>query len=142
MERIAPIPAGWQGATLAGKAVLIIEDEALIAFNVETCLLDAGAADVTICNSIAAAQSVLDEGIPFDAAIVDLYLRDGNTSHLFQVLAKRVIPVVITTGDADCEGQHDLSTAIEILQKPYTNSKLLSALTKCVAAAPSIPAIK
>jgi hypothetical protein len=29
---------------LAGKSVLIIEDEALIAMNVESCLQDAGAA--------------------------------------------------------------------------------------------------
>ena len=53
-----------------------------IAFSVESCLLDAGAAIVKIANSIAAAQSTLDDGIPFDAAIVDLHLVDGNASPL------------------------------------------------------------
>jgi len=45
--------------------------------SVESCLQDAGAA-VVIANSIALAQSALDEGIPFDAAVVDLHLADGN----------------------------------------------------------------
>jgi hypothetical protein len=48
---------------LAGRAVLIIEDEALVAMSVESCLLDAGAAVVKIADSIALAQSALDEGI-------------------------------------------------------------------------------
>jgi hypothetical protein len=44
----------------------------------------AGAA-VVIANSIALAKSALDEGIPFDAAVVDLRLADGNASPLIQV---------------------------------------------------------
>jgi hypothetical protein len=38
----------------------------------------AGATVVKIANSIAAAQNTLDDGIPFDAAIVDFYLTDDN----------------------------------------------------------------
>jgi DNA-binding NarL/FixJ family response regulator len=54
---------------LAGKWVLIIEDEALIAMGFESCLQDAGAAVVKIANSLALAQSALDERIPFDVSI-------------------------------------------------------------------------
>jgi CheY-like chemotaxis protein len=54
-------PGEW---LLAGKSVLIIEDEALIALGFESCLQDAGAA-VVIANSIALARSALDEGIAF-----------------------------------------------------------------------------
>jgi PleD family two-component response regulator len=55
-DQVAPMPAQRRGQTsrptgtslgqlpLAGKSVLIIEDEALIAMNVESCLQDAGAA--------------------------------------------------------------------------------------------------
>jgi response regulator of citrate/malate metabolism len=77
-EQAAPTLPGRKGLPLAGKSVLIIEDEALIALNVESCLLDAGVAIVKIANSIAAAQSTVDDGMPFDAAIVDLHLADGN----------------------------------------------------------------
>lgn len=102
---------------LAGKSVLIIEDEPLIAMSVEFCLQDAGAA-VVIANSIALAQSALDEGIPFDVAVVDLHLADGSASHLIQVLSVLRIPVVITTGDKVDRGQPALSKAVAILQKP------------------------
>jgi DNA-binding NtrC family response regulator len=122
--------ADEHGFPLAGKSVLIIEDEALIAFSVETCLLDAGAAIVKIANSIAAAQSTLDDGIPFDAAIVDLLMVDGNASPLIQILSEREIPVVISTGD-EIDLEHPaLSNAVAILQKPHTYSDLIEAIVE------------
>jgi hypothetical protein len=72
---------------LKGKSALIIEYDALVAVSVEFCLLDAGAAVVKIANSIASAKSILDEGISFDVAVVDLLLADGNASTLVQVLS-------------------------------------------------------
>jgi DNA-binding NtrC family response regulator len=113
---------------LAGKSVLIIEDEALIAMSVESCLLDAGAVLVKIADSIALAQSALDEGIPFDAAVVDLHLADGNASPLIQVLSERGIPVVVTTGDEVDRGQTALSKAVAILQKPHADSDLINTI--------------
>jgi DNA-binding NtrC family response regulator len=123
-------PAGDHGFPLSKKSVLIIEDEALIDLRVESCLLDAGAAIVKIANSIAAAQSILDDGIPFDAAIVDLHLADGNASPLIQILSEREIPVVISTGD-EIDLEHPaLSSAVAILQKPHTDTDLIEAIVE------------
>jgi CheY-like chemotaxis protein len=107
----------------------------LIAMSVEFCLQDAGAAVVKIANSIALAQSALDEGIPFDAAVVDLHLADGNVSPLIQVLSERGIPVVITTGDEVDRGQPAPSKAVAILQKPHADSDLINAIQKATVAA-------
>jgi hypothetical protein len=74
------------------------------------------------------AQSALDEGIPFDAAVVDLHLADGNASPLIQVLSERGIPVVITTGDEVDRGQPALSKAVAILQKPHADSDLINTI--------------
>ena len=71
-DQAALMPTEQQGAPLGGRSILIIEDEALIALSVESRLLDAGRPLSKMANSIAAALSALDEGIPFDAAIVDL----------------------------------------------------------------------
>jgi DNA-binding NtrC family response regulator len=117
---------------LAGKSVLIIEDEALIAMSVEFWLQDAGAAVVKITNSIASAQRALDEGIPFDAAVVDLHVVDGNASALVQALSERGIPVVITTGDEVDRGQTGPSKAVAILQKPHGYSDLVNVITRLV----------
>jgi DNA-binding NtrC family response regulator len=117
-------------------SALIIEDNALIAMNVEVFLLDAGAAVVKTANSIASAKSALDEGIPFDAAVVDLHLADGNATSLIQALSERGIAVVITTGDAARQDQPAHNKAITVLQKPYTDRDLINALMRCAAAAP------
>ena len=110
--------------------MLIVEDEALIAMSVESCLLDAGAMTVIIANSIAAAQSVLDEGIPFDAAIVDLVLSNEDACPLIQILSERGIPAVVSTG-ADIDlGHPALSNAVAFLQKPYNDSELIEALVE------------
>jgi PleD family two-component response regulator len=53
-DKAALIPSEQQGLPLSGKSVLIVEDEALIALSVESCLLDAGAAVVKIANSLSA----------------------------------------------------------------------------------------
>jgi ActR/RegA family two-component response regulator len=99
------------------------------ASGLEFCVQDAGAA-VVIANSIALAKRALDEGIPFDAAVVDLRLAAGNASPLIQVLSVRRILVVITTGDEVDRGQPALSKAVAILQKPHTESDLINAITR------------
>ena len=127
-----------RGLPLAEKAVLVIEDEALIAMSVESCLLDAGATIVKIANSIAAALSALDEGIPFDAAIVDLLLTNESACPLIQILSERRIPIVIMTG-ADIDlGHPALGKAVAFLQKPYNDSELIEALVEWAVPAPII----
>ncbi|MGH6841147.1 MAG: hypothetical protein ACREDV_03515, partial [Methylocella sp.] len=112
---------------LAGKSVLIIEDEVLIALGVETCLRDAGADVVKIATSKASAQTALDEGILFDGAIVDLKLADGDAGPLVRFLSERGIFVVITTGyDIDMK-EPAFGRVIAILEKPYTGSDLITA---------------
>jgi len=59
---------------LKGKSALIVEDNALVAIGAEFSLRDAGAAVVRIANSVTSAKSALDDGFPFDVALVDLYL--------------------------------------------------------------------
>ncbi len=125
---------------LKGKSALIVEDNALIAISAEFSLRDAGAAVVRIANSVAAAKSALDEGFSFDVALVDLRLQDGDASPLIQILSERGVAVVITTGDLVCQGQPALRTAIDVLQKPYTDRDLINALTKYAATALLTPA--
>jgi DNA-binding NtrC family response regulator len=141
-DQAATVPAQWPGRSsrpgtslgqlpLAGKSVLIIEDEVLIAMGFESCLQDAGAV-VKIANSIASAHRALEEGFPFDAAVLDLVVADGNASPLIQVLSEREIPVVITTGEEIDRRQAAISKAVAILQKPHADSDLVNAITRLV----------
>jgi DNA-binding response OmpR family regulator len=111
---------------LAGKSILIIEDELLIAMTVEYLLNEAGAAAVTITSSIAQAQTALMEG-SYDAAVVDFRLPDGNASVLIDTLSGREIPVLVTTGDSFV--QPDLSKRVAVLRKPYSYRDLIKVMT-------------
>ncbi|QBR71290.1 hypothetical protein CU048_08345 [Beijerinckiaceae bacterium] len=129
------LPSSPQQLPLSGKSVLVIEDEMLIAMCVEACLGDAGVAMVRIANSLVLARRILDEGIRFDAAIVDLYMPDGNASPLVQLLSARGVPVVITTGDPAGHAEPALTTAAAILQKPRSNGDLIKAVIGCMVGA-------
>ena len=59
-----PIGTSLGELPLAGKSVLIIEDEALIAMGFESCLQDAGAAVVKIANSLALVSIGVRSGPP------------------------------------------------------------------------------
>jgi DNA-binding NtrC family response regulator len=98
---------------LAGKSILVVEDESLIAMNVEYSLNDAGAATVIIASSVAQAQAALTKGT-YDAAIVDFRLPDSDASVLIDELSGREIPVVVTTGDSFV--QADLSKKVAVLR--------------------------
>lgn len=114
---------------LAGKSILLIEDEPLVALNVENSLKDAGAAVIKTVGSVAKAQVALGDGVFFDTAIVDLRLSDGDGSQLIGVLTGRGIPVVVTTGANLDDVQPDLSKAVAVLQKPYLESDLIKTMT-------------
>jgi DNA-binding NtrC family response regulator len=126
---------------LKGKSAIIVEDDAVVAMSAEFSLRDAGAAVVRIANSVASAKSALDDGFPFDVALVDLCLEDGDASPLVQIMSERGVAVVITTGYAFRQ-QPALRCGIDILQKPYTERDLINVLMKYAAAAPLVPAIK
>jgi DNA-binding NtrC family response regulator len=113
---------------LAGKSILIIEDEPLIAMSVEATLLEAGGTAVKIVSSVAQAQSAL-ENASFDAAVVDYYLSDGDARPLIEFLTGRGISTVVTTGDSIVHEQPDFSKAVTVLQKPYSERDLIKVLT-------------
>jgi DNA-binding NtrC family response regulator len=111
---------------LIGKSILVIEDESLIAMNVEYSLKEAGAATVTIASSLAQAQTALMKG-SYDAAVVDFRLPDGDANVLIDALSGREIPVVVTTGDSFVRA--DLRKKVAMLRKPYSDRDLIKVMT-------------
>ena len=111
--------------TLSGKRVLVVEDEALIAAMVEEMLVELGAVVVgpaaTIERGLALAT---DEEL--DAALLDVNIRATRIDPVAAVLRSRGIPVVFATGYG--QSAFDPSTGAPILEKPYTQEKLASAL--------------
>lgn len=121
--------------SLAGKKLLIVEDEDLLAMAVEDGVLYAGAASVEIASTVAQALELL-AGHSFDLAIVDVSLKGQHSWPVAEEMRRRNLPYLTVTGYGDLV-DHELVT--KLLTKPYSIDDLLKALSELQANAPSRP---
>ena len=110
----------------AAAKILIVEDEFLVALQLEDILSDGGHA---VLGTFPDAASVAAFGEAPDVALVDLNLRDGLTGpavarDLALRFGARVIYVTANPGQIDNPAQ----TAVGIVQKPFSRQAILSAI--------------
>ena len=113
---------------LAGRRILIVEDEALVAMLVEDALLDAGAEVVGPVATVAEAMALLDTAAP-DAAVLDLNLAGETSTPVADVLATRGVPFVVATGYG-AEGLPPGHASVPVLAKPYDPDELTGTLSR------------
>ena len=123
-------------SSLAGRAILVVEDEALIALDITQALEAAGAA-VTTTNTLKHAL-ILVEHDGLCGAILDHALGDGDSSLLCTRLTERGIPFLIYSGHATVGGAckdalHISKPAAERFTKPSASngSSAASSFAKC-----------
>lgn len=87
---------------LAGRSILICEDEPLIALDIQSCFEAAGARVVVVRLLRDALLAVEDDSLT--AAILDHALSDGDSSRLCARLKERNIPFVLHSGFGDLDG--------------------------------------
>lgn len=112
---------------LAGRSILVVEDEMLVLLNVEDMLADLGCTAVSAAANADRALALIDAQ-DFDLAMVDVNL-DGRKSYaVADALAARGVPFVFSTGysgESLDEGYRDRP----VLGKPYRDVELAEALT-------------
>ncbi len=109
-----------------GLNVLIVEDEALVAMDLEFMLEEAGHVPVGSADDLESALRVVEETQP-DLALVDIQLAMGESGlSVAQELRERGIPVLFATGN--CPGEQGRPLAIGCLHKPIVERSLRSAL--------------
>jgi len=113
---------------LDGMRVLVMEDEFLIALDVEQICRDHGAADVVIVSNIEALGPDPFAQEPFHAAVLDLMLSGKPTLDFAAQLLERAIPFVFATGHSQSENFFDKFDGIPVVGKPYSGRDLLDAL--------------
>jgi len=109
---------------LAGKRILVVEDEAMVAMLIEDMLNDLG------CDVVGPAMRIehalqLAETAALDAAILDINLGGVRSDPVANILDRRRVPTLFATGygQAGRPGRND-----RILQKPYRECELGEAL--------------
>lgn len=118
---------------IVGARALVVEDEFLIAIDVQRILETAGAREVVLAARVADALAALDGPEPFDIAVLDVLLGKESGEPIAKRLIERGIPFVYGTGigspNIDAEGVGSMP----IVPKPYTSTTLLAGLAKAVA---------
>lgn len=103
------------------RRVVIVEDEAIIALDMEATLEDAGHVVVGIADSRASALELVDDRP--DLALVDVNLRDGPSgTELARALTARGVQCVLVTGN--CPADATTEIAIGCLAKPVNAAAL------------------
>lgn len=111
-----------------GLRILIVEDEALVAMQLEAFLEEEGHVVVGVAASSDEAREMA-EGGGADLALVDIHLIDGPTGiDLGEYVAKTLgVAVVFMTANAK-RIPDDFVGAIGVVTKPYTTHGLATAL--------------
>lgn len=106
--------------------ILIVEDEMLIAFELESILADLGHEPVGIVADLPAAEKYFEEAL--DLALVDLNLRDGLTGpQIGARLGARGVTVVFITANPRLLGD-GVAGAIGVITKPTDEATVKAAV--------------
>ena len=121
-------------ASVAGKRFLVLDDEFLIALDLQQTLETAGAADVLCVAHADGALKELHNGSVFDCAVLDVKLGDQqhNSLSVAALLTQRGTPFIFLTG---MRGEY-LHTRefpnVPVVEKPYDIAVLMDALRRAM----------
>jgi DNA-binding response OmpR family regulator len=121
-EQVGAYPMAARGK----PRILVVEDDAVIALDLERALGGAGYDVLGPVHSVALATSLLDDEMP-DAAVLDILLGDEEVFPVARRLDERGIPFLFLTGHG---GEHlppDLADNL-CLMKPFRNELMVDML--------------
>jgi len=122
-------PTASEGAKAVGdKSVLLVEDEPLIAYEIESLLRDNGYRVIGMVASLDEAIAAA-EGAAADMALLDVNLEGRSIAPVADILRRRGIPYAFVTG----YGRNDLPAALgeaTLLTKPISSDALLSVVRR------------
>jgi DNA-binding response OmpR family regulator len=111
---------------LAGRRVLLVEDEALVAMLIEDALDSAGAVMLGPYAAVAPALAAIPDALP-ELAVLDLNLAGESSLPIADELAGRGVPLVFASG----YGQAGLPPRFRgrpMLAKPFDPAELIAVL--------------
>jgi PAS domain S-box-containing protein len=111
-----------QTGSTAGRRILLVEDEALVAMMIQECLTECGHSVVGPISRASDAVQAAKES-DYDAAILDINLGDGMAYPVADIVSARGVPFVFVTGyEADTIDER--FSSVPILQKPIERQTL------------------
>jgi DNA-binding NtrC family response regulator len=114
---------------IAGRRILIIEDEMLLAMDLEQFLQGCGAEVLGPVPTIEQALEFLSRQRP-DAATLDMNLHGTPSLPIANELADLEIPFVVISGYSNCYAESAAFRNARFLKKPYKERELLEAFAE------------
>lgn len=115
------------------KLVLVVEDDPIIALNLEELLRSEGYCVAGPAMSVASALAILEHVDP-DAAVLDVNLHGAKVTPVAQELANRGVPFVLTSGDKEAPPQK-VFDGIPNLGKPTLGTQLVETIEHMIEGA-------
>ncbi|MEN3791965.1 response regulator [Fulvimarina sp. MAC3] len=104
---------------ISGLSVFVVEDESVIAMQLEDMLLEAGCEVVGPAMRLKVAQTMVEGDLEVGVAVLDVNLGDATVFPVAERLRELGIPIVFATGYGR-DGVPDEWRRYPVLQKPYT----------------------
>ena len=131
---VAPVVASFETDELStAMRIMLLEDQMLIAMDVETMFADRGYTNLTTCNTAEEALRQLAVAAP-DVAVLDVNLGIGTSIGVAERLVAMGVPFVFASGYGDGGILPESLLHVPMLRKPYDIDGLLGVLGRALAA--------
>jgi CheY-like chemotaxis protein len=112
---------------LAGRRILLVEDEMILALDLSD-IVESFGCKVVVASRVGSALSALLDGV-FDAAMLDLNLAGDMVYPVADELDRLGVPYIFTTGYG-ADGIDRRYLTHDVLPKPYTTRDVQAALLR------------
>jgi len=119
---------------LTGRRCLVLDDEFLIALDIQQILERAGASHVACVATTDEALALIRRGAKFDVAVLDVKLNgaDGDSLGVAQILTTKGTPIVFLTGMRVDDVHAEQFSDAPVVEKPYETTALLQAVRRAI----------
>jgi light-regulated signal transduction histidine kinase (bacteriophytochrome) len=119
----SPKPPEPISDSLEGLSILVVEDQSLIAMDIEETLRRSGAHEVFLAASVENAVEQLSEFTP-DVAVLDFSLSEGTSESVADVLTSKGVPFLFATGYGDRAIIPERFEQVAVIRKPVSSASL------------------
>ncbi|MEQ1651851.1 MAG: GAF domain-containing protein [Hyphomicrobium sp.] len=112
---------------LEGFELLVLEDQMLLAIELEAMLRQHGAGAVELAGTVEKALEVIERRQP-DAAVLDVDLGDETAFAVAEELERRAIPFVFAASEFDRQFIPQHFNAVAVVSKPYSGDTVADAI--------------
>ncbi len=128
-EAVNPEDAEASDGDISAVRVLIVEDQMLIAMDIEQILRDAGASDFVTSATVSDAMEKIARFTP-TVAVLDVNLGTETSEPVARELARLGIPFAFTTGYGETVAVVRQFPEAPVLQKPYDASSIVRTINR------------